>query len=156
MKYQVGGVLCALILAGCQHRDDPAPAPAPVPVPIPTLLGEKWTLQTEEQEVTPLDGRLAYVQVLPPRTEPLTLTYLDEQRVALDVLLPSGASHYHQESTYSYQGQELTFTRLYNRAAKTATPRTMRVTALSAHRLVLVESWQSQDTHYFITQTFSR
>jgi len=86
----------------------------------------------------------------------MTLTYTDEQHFALDVQLPSGASRYHLESTYLYQGQELKFTRIYSRVAGAVVPRTMRVSELSAHKLVLVEAWQNKDAHYFTTQTYSR
>jgi hypothetical protein len=150
MKYLLGAVFSALVLTSCQHQADPAPVPAP------TLLGDKWILQTEEQEITPLDGSPADVRVLHPQPGAVTMSYLDEQHFTLDMQLPSGASRYHLASTYAYQGEEVNFTRLYSRAAKAVVPRIMRVSELSLHRLVLVEAWQSTDTHYFTILTFSR
>lgn len=113
-------------------------------------------MQREELEVTPLDSSKATVRTAPPRTGPLTVRFVDEQHVTLDVLLASGATRYHLESTYSCHGQDLKFARMYSRAAGAVIARSMRVTELSAHQLVLVEAWQSADTHYFTIQTFNR
>lgn len=157
MKHLAVISLFTLVLWGCQHRADPAPTPpTPPPAPAPTLLGEPWTLQSEELEVTPLDSSTATVRTALPRTGTQTVRFVDEQHVTLDVLLPSGATRHHLESTYSCQGQDLKFARMYSRAAGAVIPRAMRVTVLSTHQLVLVEAWQSADTHYFTIQTFSR
>lgn len=158
MKRLIGSSLVVLLLWGCQHQADPIPTSlSPPPTqPAATLRGEPWTLQREELEVTPLDSSAADVRVLPPRTEPLTIEFVDERRCILDVQLPSGASRHHLESTYDYEEHDLSFARMYSRAARAVIPRTMRVTELSAHRLVLVEVWQSPTTHYFTIQTFSR
>lgn len=156
MRYLVGSSLPALALWGCQHRADPAPLSPPAPPAAPTLLGEPWTLQREEIEVTPLDGSAASVQVIPSRTGLLNLRFADVQHVTLDVLLPSGATRYHLASTYDYYGQDLHFAKFYSRAAAAVIPRAMRVTHLSAHQLVLVETWQGPTAHYFTIQTYSR
>ena len=147
-----------LLLWSCQHREDPAPTPLPPPTPLadPTLLGEQWTLQREEVEVTPLDSSAADVRVSPPRTGPLTIRFVDEQHFTLTVQLPSGATRHRLESTYNYQGHDLEFAQMYSRVAGAVIPRNMRVTELSAHQLVLVEAWQDTKTHYFTIQTFSR
>lgn len=158
MKHLIGSSLFVLLLWGCQHKADPTPTPLPAPPtqPAPTLLGEPWTLQSEELEITPLDSSAADVRILPPRTGPLTVEFVDEEHFTLDVQLPSGGSRHHLESTYDYEGHELSFARMYSRAAGAIISRNMRVTELNAHKLVLVEAWQSPTTHYFTIQTFSR
>ncbi|NML67553.1 hypothetical protein HHL22_20320 [Hymenobacter sp. RP-2-7] len=150
MQRLAWSALAALTLVGCQKADDPLPAPTP------TLLGQRWMLQSEQREATPLDGSPATVYTVAPPAGPVFLTYVDEQHFTLDMQLPSAPGPYHIESTYSYQGQDLTFASSYSWTTGTVAPRTVRVAELSAHRLVLLEVWESPDTHYFSTQTFSR
>lgn len=117
----------------------------------------RWSLYAPQRQPTPPSKAVSQRFAGPDlRTRALARPFIDEQHFTLTVQLTSGATRHHLESTYNYQGRDLSFARMYGRAAGAVIPGTMRVTELSPHTLVLVEAWQSPTTHYFIIQTFSR
>lgn len=86
----------------------------------------------------------------------MTLTYTDATHFKLDVRAKNPSIGYRVESTYTYQGQTLDYAVFRNWNTERNVPRTVQVTELSAHKLVTAEKWESVDTWYTTTLTYTR
>lgn len=130
------------------------------PEPSPSLLGDTWTLQSEVSQATEATtGPEAPIKIAIDGQ--VTMRYTDEAHYFLDVKPLSRAGR-HFESTYSLKGQTLVYKAIYSWTTEFVVPRTVQVTELDAHKLVLVEEydfyepWDKSQTHYVRTYTFSR